>query len=282
MKEKIVLPLEDIGAKLMFNEEIVRKCFISAALKIPLKKIRSARLVNSHLLRRFRNDKEGIVDIEIELNDDTIILIEIQVAEYQCWDGRSLYYLSKAFIDTISRGQDYSKLKRCISINVLDFNLLQTGNCHTEFKWRDAQGNGYTDLQEIHIIEINKETEQDPAIREWVELFRCRKKEELEMLKARTENPGIRTAIDVLREMSLSKMIKAEWDYRQKQWRDRRAREGFVYDQGKAEGIEQGIVAMIDMCQKLGYLKETTILTIRDKFSLSEDKAKAYVDKFWK
>ena len=41
------------------------------------------------------------------------------------------------------------------------------------------------------------------------------------MLRRKTKDPGIITAIEVLREMSLSKALKAEWDYYWKQKRDR-------------------------------------------------------------
>lgn len=242
----LVFPMDDIGAKKIFQEEEVRRRFISAVLSIPLEEIRSTRLLNTHLLRRFRRDKEGIVDIIIELNDDTKIIIEIQVEKYKNWDGRNLYYLSKAFIEGVGTGEDYKKLKKCVSISVLDFNYLQTEKRHSHFMWRDEEGNIYTDLLEIHIIEINKlpgdsVTKEDEAINEWIALFQCRKEEELEMLKTRTSNPGILTAIEVLREMSLSKAIKEEWEYRQKQRRDRHAREEFVYDSGVSAGRELGL-----------------------------------------
>ena len=39
------------------------------------------------------------------------------------------------------------------------------------------------------------------------ELFQCKNREEMEMLRRKTKDPGIITAIEVLREMSLSKAL---------------------------------------------------------------------------
>ena len=104
------------------------------------------------------------------------------------------------------------------------------------------------------IIEINKVNRQEEDIYEWIELFKCKREEELEMLKGKTNNPGILVAIDALREMSLSKALKAEWDFYLKQRRDRNARDEFVRDEvisiGKAEGKAVGKAVSVEQIMK--------------------------------
>ena len=74
------------------------------------------------------------------------------------------------------------------------------------------------------------------------------------MLKGKTNNPGILVAIDALREMSLSKALKAEWDFYLKQRRDRNARDEFVRDEGisigKAEGKAVGKAVSVEQIMK--------------------------------
>ena len=159
-----------------------------------------------------------------------------------CLDRRTLFYLTKKFSGVIFTGQKYRKLRRCVSISVLDFDYLSTQKCHSKFLLRDEEGNIYTDLLEVHIIEIHKAAQEGDAIKEWVEFFRCRKEEELETMQAKTKNRGILTAIEVLREMSLTKRIKEEYEYHQKVRRDQEAREDYVYDQGVSEGETRGIL----------------------------------------
>lgn len=63
----------------VFSHENVRKQFLSDVLGIPLENIRTVRIANSFLRRRYRWQKEGIIDMSLELNDDTCIDLELQV-----------------------------------------------------------------------------------------------------------------------------------------------------------------------------------------------------------
>ena len=85
-------PKSDIGMKELFYNATVRKYFISDMLDIPATQIRSVRLRNT-FLRRLRHQKQGILDVCIELNDESKINIEIQVRIYKYWDRRQLFYL---------------------------------------------------------------------------------------------------------------------------------------------------------------------------------------------
>ena len=64
--------------KELFRNDTVRRYFISDILGIPLHLIRSLRLKNTFLWKRRRREKLGILDVVVELNDDTVIDIELQ------------------------------------------------------------------------------------------------------------------------------------------------------------------------------------------------------------
>ena len=63
-------------------------------------------------------------------------------------------------------------------------------------------------------------------------------------------------------------------------------REKLIYQQGKkegiAEGIEQGIKPLIETCQMYQISYEKTKMSLRDKFQLSEEKAEEFMEKFWR
>ena len=65
----------------------------------------------------------GIVDVLAELNDDTKINIELQIKVIHNWDKRQLYYLCRVYVEELGRGEDYGRLKKCMGISILDFNL---------------------------------------------------------------------------------------------------------------------------------------------------------------
>lgn len=93
-----LIPLKyDFCIKEVMENETVRKHFISDVLGIALKDIKSVRIMNSFLWKRYKKQKLGILDIQLELNDDTKINIEIQLKQKYNWKKRSVFYLAKMF-----------------------------------------------------------------------------------------------------------------------------------------------------------------------------------------
>lgn len=238
---KIISPKYDFSFKNLFRNEEVRKYFIRDVLGIPLEEIRQVELRDPNLWKRYRWQKQGILDILIELNDDSRVNIEMQVAMIAYWDKRNLLYLSKMFTEGILTGQDYTKLKRCISISVLDFNLDESPSYHRVYRMRDKDGQEYSDMLEVHVIELNKPLDGNGEVDDWIRLLNAKTEEELAMLEAKTKNPGILEAIKEVRVMSLGRMIKVLYEGRMKQIRDRNARDAYVREEGRSEGIAEGI-----------------------------------------
>lgn len=226
----------DFYFKHLFLNEKVRKYFISDALDIPLEEIREVRLANTFLWKHHRKQKQGIVDILAELNNDSKVDIELQVEVLAYWDKRSLFYLSKMFTEGLLAGQDYKKLKRCVCISVLGFSLDERPEYHKIYRLRDQDGYEFSDMLEIHVIELNKPLTGRGEMDDWIKLFNIETEEELDMLEASTKNIGVLEAIKEVKAMSLGKTLRMLHEARLKEIRDRNAREDYV----RGEGIEQG------------------------------------------
>lgn len=258
----MITPIVDFCGKEIFENETVRRYFLSAVLRIPLQSIKTTRILNSFLQVLLRNDKEGILDVLIELMDGRKINIEIQVASIKYWDRRSIFYLSKLYVQHFHKGGNYKDLKSCINISILDFNYLDTEKYHTVFRFRDDEGNEYSDALEIHIIELNKlkvhkqsyvneykkemsdmqstVDEYEEAVQEWIQFFSCKDEEDVKMLNNHTKNPGIKEAIAELMSINASTMMRERYEARLKARRDQAARDEYVWDEGKAEGRSFG------------------------------------------
>ncbi|GFI10531.1 hypothetical protein IMSAGC007_03000 [Lachnospiraceae bacterium] len=52
--------------------------------------------------------------------------------------------------------------------------------------------------------------------------------------------------------------------------------------EGRKEGIEQGIKAFIEICQENAMLREAAFSKLMEKFSLTSDLTKEYLERFWK
>ncbi len=229
----------DFAFKHIMRNELVRRHFISDVLGIPLSEIRSVRLVNPFLWKRRRRLKEGILDILLELNDDAKINIELQIKSLKHWDRRVLFYLSKMFTESLLSGEKYTKLKKCISIGILDFNLDARPEYHRVYRLRDKEGFEFSDMFEIHIIELGKTPSGRDKMDDWIRLFNAKTQDDLDNLQ--TDNPGILEAVNEVKLMGLVKGFLAEYEAHMKSVRDRNARDDYVREQGIEIGTIKGM-----------------------------------------
>ena len=66
------------------------------------------------------DDKNVILDIQVEVNHTQIIDLEMQVVNLGNWPERSLTYLCRMF-DQLKSGEDYRNVKKTLHIGILDF-----------------------------------------------------------------------------------------------------------------------------------------------------------------
>lgn len=258
----IVSPKYDDFVRELFRNLTVLRYFIRDILGLPEGTIRRIRIRNPYLRKSSRKKKLGIVDVLLELNDDTVLNIELQVKMVKRWDKRQLFYLAKVFVEDLPRGEDYSNLKKTIGISLLDFPLNDRKTYHTVYLLRDEDGNVFSDILQLHIIELGKELAGEGQVEDWIRFFNVETEEDLKMIEAKTRNPGIQEAIQELRQFSLSRLLKARYEEHLKQVRDERAREEYVREEGEAKGREEGRAE--GELSTLGELVEEGILTIEE------------------
>lgn len=234
----IARPKWDYCMKELFRNFIILKYFISDILDIPIEKIRSLKLRNTNLWRRYKYQKQGIVDVLLELNDDTKISIELQIHTVKHWDKRQLFYMGKLLTEELSVGEDYERMKKCITISILNFNMTTDSNYHRKYLLREENGEVFSDLVELHILELNKAL-TGQRMDEWIQLFNVETEDDLKMLETMTKNPGILEAVKEVRHMSLGRWARAMYDEHMKMVRDQHARDDYVRDQGIDIGAEQ-------------------------------------------
>lgn len=256
----------DFAFKELFEIEIVRKQFISDVTEIPFERIRSVKIVNPFLRKHFPWQKQGILDIALELDDGTKIDVEMQLRQQKDWIKRNLFYLAKMYADNLWVGQKYERLKKCITISILDFQQIPGDKNHSVFTLRDADGKEWTDLFEVHVIELRKQLIGDSPINDWIRLFNATCEEDLDMIQSKSK--GMSEAMEAVRTMGLVRNLRWMFEQRQKAMRDRWAEDDFIREEsetkGRVEGRAQTIVETVDhvmnstgwdmqtACQKLG------------------------------
>lgn len=236
-RRTFISPKSDMAFKELMRCEEVRRQFISDVLDIPLEKIKSARLENTFLSRRSRKEKQCILDVKILLNDNSKINVELQIRRLACWDKRSLFYLAKMYTEDLFSGQRYDRLKKCIVISILDFPGDGNPGYHKVYHLRDEEGRLYSDQFEVHVIELNKELTGN-KLDDWIRLFRVESQEELGEMQS--GNAGVMRAVEEVRAMNLSKMVRTLYEARLKAKRDQWALEDAIKEDSMAAGLAEG------------------------------------------
>ena len=245
MDEFLMKPKIDFAFKEIMENNEARKGFLAAVLKVNPKDIKETQILNPYLRKMHEDDKLGILDVRVLLNNDTEIDTEIQLAEFAAWANRTLFYLSKMFADQIEKGQDYSLLKKCVSISILDFVLFKEEE--TEFYScfhirEDSRNFLYTDKMEFHVIELPKLPEklkEEDSLLLWAKFINAERKEEFDMLAEKS--PYINSAYQHLQVISQDKEKRLEYEAREKAVRDHNQMMKEARERGMQEGRREGI-----------------------------------------
>ena len=96
-------------------------------------------------------------------------------------------------------------------------------------------GMGKCVIFEVHIIELRKKLNGSTKVDDWIRLLNAKTEEELDMIQ--TNNPGLLEAIHEVKTMSLSKRMRLRYEAHLKEIRDRNAREEYVREEGRKEGV---------------------------------------------
>ena len=174
-------------ALLQENNDVL-KGLMCSVLHLSPDSVKSVTITNPILLGKELGRKTFFLDINVLLNDDTLINIEMQVANLGNWPERSLGYLCRSF-DSLNKGDDYIDVKSAIHISFLDYTLFPSyPEFHSVYKLKnDKNSMIYTDKFMIHVINltcIDLATEEDRfyGIDQWASFFKAKTWEEINML----------------------------------------------------------------------------------------------------
>jgi predicted transposase/invertase (TIGR01784 family) len=199
-------------AILQKNERVL-KALICALLHMDESDVKSITITNPIHLGDAIDTKEFILDINVTLNDDTVINLEMQVENLHNWDERSLSYLCRNF-DGLHAGEDYSQAKTAIHIGFLDFTPFpEAPEFYATYKLLNVKNHRvYSDklvLSVVSLRETELATEEDKAwkIDFWARLFKATTWEEIKMIAKK--DPAFQEASETLYVMNSDETIRA-------------------------------------------------------------------------
>ncbi len=240
----LMKPKIDYAFKEIMMDENARTGFLSAILKLEPSEIKETRILNTNLRKLNADEKQGILDVRVLLNNAVEIDIEIQLAMMNAWADRALFYLSKMYTEQIHPGQNYTVFKKCVSISILDFELFKgETDFYSSFHIReDSRHILYTDKMEFHVLELPKlpkELKEDGGdILLWAKFINAERKEEFDMLAQK--NPYISSAYQQLQTISRDSEKRLEYEAREKAVLDYNQMMYESEQRGLERGLERG------------------------------------------
>ena len=173
-----VTPQNDVIFKMIFADpkhERVLLHFLNSTIesKSPITKVK---VLNSEITAEHILQKGSRLDIQAETSNNELIDIEMQVGIDHNMIGRTLFYWSRLFSGELKVSDHYGKLRRTISINILNFKLFKKD----ERYWRkchitdDENKEIVTDLLELQFVELNKlkKFTKESPLTFWIEFFK--------------------------------------------------------------------------------------------------------------
>jgi len=229
MTQDFLLPIYEVIFKFLFGDERNKDIlidFLKAILKIPHDEYDSVTISDPHLLREFKGDKLGILDIKLKLKSGATVNIEIQLAPMTALRNRLVYYLAKMTTEQISDGDEYYKINPSISIVILNHILIpESEKYYHHFTHNDLEsGVVFSNLQELHTLELPKlpTNTGNETLLPWMKFFSIKSEEELNMVVA--EYPQMKKVATKYLEVTQNDRARALHEARVKQERDAIAR----------------------------------------------------------
>lgn len=209
-------------AVLQSNNQVLRG-LICSLLHLTDKEVVSVEITNPIMLGESAESKEMRLDINVLLNNRTLINLEMQVTNRLNWKNRSVIYLCRSF-DSLARGQDYDQAKSVIHVGFLDYTLQK--NCpefYATYKLLNVKNyQKYSDNITLHVVNLSRidlATEEDRKyhIDSWAKLLKSTAWEEVIMLAAKDVNmsEAARTLFVCNADEQIRKMCRDREEYYQ-------------------------------------------------------------------
>ena len=215
-------------AVLQTNNKALRG-LICSLLHLQPEDVISVEITNPIILGESIKNKEFRLDINVKLNNHTLINLEMQMTGRLIWPSRSLSYLCRSF-DILNHGQEYQDIKPVIHIGFLDYTLFN--DCpefYATYKLLNVKNyHLYSDnltLSVVDLSHIDLATDEDKKyhIDYWAKLFKATTWEEIKMLADKDQY--IDEASKTIFQLSADEQIRKRCLDREEYYLDMRAYE---------------------------------------------------------
>ncbi|MBQ2835336.1 MAG: Rpn family recombination-promoting nuclease/putative transposase [Clostridia bacterium] len=293
MITKTLVMKDDIMFKAFFSKtgnEKFLKDFLNAILG---KEIKIQKVIHDARLEQLaREQKYGVLDLDVELESGEIINIEMQMNNHNNMEKRTTFYAGKKISEQLGPKAKYSDLKKIIVISILNYSFINLPEYVTKTVRVADKHRKYEINNDVtyYYIELEKFRNQNPdmtqPINQWLAFIDMERGDLLEMaekenklIKEAKENYNVLTGdAEVKRLAEVRLMSHLEEQAALETARDRGMEQGLEegkkqgLEQGKKQGLEQGKKEGLEQGKKEGLEQGKKEITLKIAKKMKEQK----------
>ena len=196
------------------KDKQVLKALIAALLHLKKESIHDVAITNPIELGAAISDKDFILDIRVNLNNEQLIDLDMQISNAYPWSERSISYAARSF-DQLNSGEEYKEVLPVHSIGFLNFTLFEDQpEFFATYELRNKKtGHLYSSKFSIHVLDLTRidlatAEDQNYEIDRWAKLFKAKTWEELRMIAK--NNPDLLQASNDLYTVNADEIIRQQ------------------------------------------------------------------------
>jgi predicted transposase/invertase (TIGR01784 family) len=237
----------DIAFRKIFGNENKKKSlisFLNAAINLPENEaIVDVEITNPYQLGILSGGKSTIVDVKAKDVKGNIFIVEMQVAEFDYFHKRILYYTSQSYVAQIDKGIGYEKLKPVYFIGILEFEIGQNSNYFSRHKVLDVETKEQiiqdVEFNFIELPKFNKTIEQlETSIDQWT--YFIKNAENLTVIPESVKDEGLKEAYLEADKQNWTKLELEDYLRASIKERDEIGRIEFALKKGEKKGKQEG------------------------------------------
>lgn len=245
---KLLDPRNDFIFKKIFgnenNKDVLLAFLNSTFLEAGEPPLTEIILLNPYTDKNAPQDKQSILDIKAKTTEGQLVNIEMQLFNPYFMEKRTLFYWSNMYFHQLQKGRSYSELKKCVTINILNYNCLPNDRYHNVFHLReDHTLIPLIEDIEVHVMELPKLPQQPllkaGSLSNWLLFLKGVSPDQEEVLTM--NEPLLKKAMETLELLSQDEQTRIEYEARLKYLFDETSRLEGARAEGIAKGIAEGI-----------------------------------------
>ena len=250
------------------NEQVL-KGLICSLLHLNYEDVQSTQITNPIEFGEDMDEKTFVLDINVILNNASLINLEMQMTNEHNWTDRSLSYLCRSF-DQLYQGEGYSSAKPAMHIGFLNFHPFpEFPEFYATYKLiNEKNGMVYSDKFSLSVvdlkhIELATDGDKESHVDAWARFFTATSWEEVIMI---TEySPHLEAAAQTLYEANADEATKRKCRARRDYYKQVNTREKMLHDlKAELSSLEH------EIAQRQSLLAEKEVVLAEKDSALAE------------